>query len=390
MKIVIAPDSFKGTLTAREATAAMAEGVLRVWPHAQIVLLPLADGGEGTADALISATQGRLVTAAVTGPLGEPVEASFGILGSSGLHDPGGCCAVVEMAQAAGLGLVPADRRDPRITTTNGVGELLRAAVDRGATEIIVGLGGSATNDGGAGAMRALGARFLDGNANELPDGGAALGRLARIDMGGFVFPVGRVSVTAASDVRNPLIGPNGASAVYGPQKGATSEMVAELDAALANYAAIVKRDLGVDVADLPGAGAAGGLGAALAAFLEASFKPGIDVVLDVARFETQVAGADLVLTGEGRLDGQTLCGKTISGLLSRANGLRIPVGAFGGSADTTAVAELRARGLLFALPLVQGAVTLEQAMSRPYATLADAVARELKRRRDFGEFTGS
>ena len=372
MKVIISPDSFKGSMTARAAAAAMAAGVRRVWPDAEVILLPLADGGEGTAEALTSATGGRRVTRQVRGPLGTPVEASFGLLG----HD--GRTAVVEMAQAAGLGLVPTDQRDPRRTTTYGVGELLRAAVETGVQEIIVGLGGSATNDGGAGAMQALGVRFLDESGQPLPPGGAALAHLAQIETDSLDFPLHRVTVTAASDVRNPLIGPDGASAVYGPQKGADPAMVAELDAALTHYAKVVRRDTGRDIASLPGAGAAGGLGAALAAFLNATFRPGIDVVLDAAAFDAQARDADWVLTGEGRIDSQTLSGKAIAGIVVRCEKVGVPVIAFGGTVEEGAADALRAQGLWDAVPMVAGAVPLDEAMQEPARVLEDAVARKV------------
>ena len=372
MKVIIAPDSFKGSLTARAAAAAMAVGVRRAWPGAEIIRLPLADGGEGTAEALTTATGGRFVTRQVTGPLDTSVEAMFGLLG------PDERIAVVEMAQAAGLGLVPPEQRDPRRTTTYGVGELLRAAGESGVQEIIVGLGGSATNDGGAGAMQALGVRFLDASGRSLPPGGAALARLSHIDLTALDFPLDRVTITAASDVRNPLIGPDGASAVYGPQKGADPAMVVELDAALAHYAEIVRRDIGQDVASLPGAGAAGGLGAALAAFLNATFRPGIDVVLDAAGFDAQVQDADWVLTGEGKIDAQTLSGKAISGVLARCRTWDVPLVAFGGAVEDGAREALREQGLWDAIPMVSGDVTLEEAMRAPARVLEDVVARTM------------
>ena len=374
MKILIAPDSFKGTLSARRAAEAMAAGVRRARPEAEVVLMPLADGGEGTAEALVTATGGRLVARRVTGPRGEPVEANFGLLG------PDGRTAVVEMAQAAGLGLVPPDRRDPRVTTTFGVGELLRAAVETGAREMIVGLGGSATNDGGAGAMQALGVRFLDANDRLLPPGGAALARLARIDTAAFDFPWDRLTITAASDVRNPLVGPEGAAAVYGPQKGADPAAVAELDAALARYASIVRRDLGCDVAGLPGAGAAGGLGAALAAFLGATFRPGIDVVLDAGEFDAQAQDADWVLTGEGHIDAQTLSGKAISGVLARCRKHDVRLIAFGGVVEDGAAAALRAQGLWDAVPLVSATVTQAEALRDPARVLEEAIMQAMGR----------
>lgn len=372
MKVIVAPVSFKGTLSAPDAACAMTAGVRRAWPDAEVVEAPLADGGEGTAEALVAATRGRLVSCRVTGPLADPITASFGLLG------PDETTAIVEMAQAAGLGLVPEERRDPRRTTTYGVGELLRSAVRTGARRIIVGLGGSATNDGGTGAMAALGVRFLDADEQPLPPGGAGLARLAHIDLSGFDFPTGRISVLAASDVRNPLTGPNGSSAVYGPQKGADAAMVAELDAALAHYGAILHRELGRDVARLPGAGAAGGLGAALAAFLNAEFRPGIDVVLDAVNFEAQAHDADWVLTGEGRLDRQTLSGKAISGLLARCRTLDLPILAFGGSVEAEAVHALQQQGLTQAISLVADSVTVEMSLQNPVGVLSDAVTRTL------------
>ena len=373
MKVILAPDSFKGSLTAAEAADAMAVGVRQARPDAEIVLLPLADGGEGTVEALIRATGGQRRPAVVTGPLGERLEAAFGLLG------PDSETAVVEMAVAAGLLLVPADRRDPRGTTTYGVGELLQAAVGTGVAQIIIGLGGSATNDGGAGAMQALGVRFLDeaGRSLPVPITGGDLARLARIDAAGLRWPA--VELVIASDVTNPLLGPSGASAVYGPQKGADTAIVAELEAALTNYAAVIQRDLGKDVADLPGGGAAGGLGAGLMAFLDARMQSGIELILDAAGLDGKAAGADWLLTGEGRIDAQTLQGKTISGVLHRCRRLGLPVIAFGGSVDAAAGEQLAAQGLRAAFPIVSGPMPLEQAMRDGGALLTQAVARVLR-----------
>jgi glycerate kinase len=376
MKIIIAPDSFKGSLTAVQAAEAMAAGVRRVRPDAEVVLLPLADGGEGTVESLVLATGGRRETLQVTGPLGEPVEAVWGRLGvAAGIPDGG--TAVVEMAAAAGLPLVPPARRDPRRTTTYGVGELLRLALDTGVTRIIVGLGGSATNDGGAGMMQALGVRFWDAAGKSLPEPitGGDLPRLAHIEAGSLArFAV--IEIIIASDVTNPLLGPSGASAVYGPQKGADAGIVAELDAALAQYAVVLRRDLGRDVAERPGAGAAGGMGAGLMAFLDARMQSGIDLVLDAARFEERAAGADWLLTGEGRIDAQTLHGKTIAGVLRRCQPLGIPTVAFGGSVDDAASEQLAAFGLRAAFPIVSGPMLLEDAMRNGDALLTQAAAR--------------
>ena len=324
MKIVIAPDSFKGSLSAPEVARALREGFARVFPRAEIDEIPLADGGEGTTEALVTATGGRIERRRVTGPLGEPVEAFFGILGD-------GVTAVVETAAASGLTLVPEERRDPRVTTTYGTGELLAAALERGCTRVIVGIGGSATNDGGAGLVQALGGSLRDAEGRELPWGGAALARLATIDISTARARVGSAEIIVACDVQNPLVGPTGASAVYGPQKGATPEMVHELDQALRHYAERIKDFLDVDVAEMPGAGAAGGLGAGLVAFLGATLRPGIELVLDAVNFRKRVEGADLVITGEGMVDGQTAYGKAPSGVLRVAGSLGVPVVAVGG-----------------------------------------------------------
>ena len=352
----------------------MAAGVLRARSDAELSLLPLADGGEGTVEALVLATSGRHESLRVTGPLGKPVEAVWGRLG------PDGDTAVIEMAAAAGLPLVPMDRRDPRRTTTYGAGELMRQAIRAGAKRVIVGLGGSATNDGGAGAMQALGVCFLDASGKPLPEPitGGDLASLARIDAGCLAEFSG-IKVVIASDVTNPLLGPNGASAVYGPQKGADPAIVAELDAALARYAAVLRRDLGRSVADLPGAGAAGGMGAGLMAFLDARMHSGIDLVLDAARFEKCAVGADWLLTGEGRIDAQTLHGKTISGLLRRCRPLGLPVLAFGGSVEDAASEQLAAAGLRAAFPIVSGPMSLEDAIRDGSALLTHAVARVVR-----------
>ena len=314
-----------------EAATAMAEGVLRAAPHAETVLLPVADGGDGTLDVLVSApspgdgTSGRYFQATVTGPLGEPRMASWGVTGHLRT-------AVIEMARASGLALVPPDHRDPRTATTHGTGELIRAALDAGYTDIIVGLGGSASNDGGAGMAQALGVRLLDAAGRELPHGGAALARLASIDLGSLDQRVRSARLRGATDVMNPLCGPEGASHVYGPQKGATAEMVAELDDALHHYADVARRELGIDVVNMPGAGAAGGTGAGLAALLKGELLPGADIVCDAVGLNHRLANADLVLTGEGRMDSQTLNNKAPFVVAQRAKGFGVPVIAVVGS----------------------------------------------------------
>ncbi|MCC6444611.1 MAG: glycerate kinase [Armatimonadetes bacterium] len=368
MKILIAPDSFKGSLPAPEVARAIERGIRAALPGAETVCLPLADGGEGTVEALIASTGGRLVPVEATGPLGESVPAFFGILG-------GQETAVLEMASASGLPLVPPEKRNPCVTTTYGTGQLIRAAIQSGCRRLLIGIGGSATNDGGAGAMAALGARFLDANGSELPPGGAALARLERIDMSGFSFPR-EIEVVVASDVSNPLCGPTGASVVYGPQKGATPEMIEQLDGALRRYADAVEDQLGQDIAERPGAGAAGGLGAGLMAFLNARLRSGIEIVLDAVQFDRHLQGASLIITGEGRIDAQTAYGKTIAGALKRGQAAHVPVAALAGSIEPGAQS-LEAMGLCAMMSIVPGPMPLEEAMQKT-ASLLETSARRL------------
>ena len=312
MKIIVAPQGFKATISGLEAARAIARGVSAALPDAETVLAPVADGGDGTLNALVDGTGGQVFSSTVTGPLGQMVEAQWGVMGD-------GRTAVIEMALASGIALVPQRRRNPRVTTTAGTGEILREALERGYDRIIVGLGGSATNDGGAGMATALGARFLDSAGNPLPAGGSALGRLDRVEVDGLHPGLRDATIIAATDVTNPLCGPEGASAVFGPQKGATPEVVQELDAALANYARVVARDLGRDVSEQPGAGAAGGLGAGLMAFTGAALQSGIDMVCEVLGFDALLEGADLVITGEGRADHSTIFNKAPVGVARHA-----------------------------------------------------------------------
>jgi glycerate kinase len=325
VRVVVAPNAFKGSLTASQAAAAMARGVREVFPDAEVFEVPVADGGDGTVDALVSAHRGTYRTAEVEGPLGDPVTATYGLI-------DGGRTGVVELASAGGLTLIPLERRDPRKASTYGFGQLLIAARDAGALKIIAGIGGSATNDGGAGMAQALGYRLLDASGAELPRGGAALARLERIDPSGFDQGWRSASVMVACDVTNPLTGPQGASAVYGPQKGADEAAVRELDAALANFAAVIERDLGKRVADVPGAGAAGGAGAGLLAFLDAGLVPGAPLIVTASGFDEKLRGADLVITGEGRVDSQTAYGKAPGEVAKRARAARIPVLLIAGS----------------------------------------------------------
>jgi glycerate kinase len=324
MKVVIAPDSFKESLSAPEVAEQVAAGFREVFPDADYALVPLADGGEGTVAAMVAATGGRIVSVSVTGPLGTRVTAFYGLTGD-------GQTAVIEMAAASGLELVPPGKRNPLITTSYGTGELIRAALDAGVSGIVIGIGGSATNDGGAGMLQALGMQLLDAEGVEIGFGGGALARLERIDACGLDPRLGEVIISVACDVENPLLGAKGASAVFGPQKGATPEMVGQLDASLAHYAAVIVRDLGREVTTTPGAGAAGGMGAALLA-LGGRLRPGIEIVLQAVGFEAIARDADLIITGEGRIDSQTVCGKTPHGVARIAKSLDKPVIALAGS----------------------------------------------------------
>lgn len=320
MRILIAPDKFRGTLTARQAAEAIATGWRRTRPRDRLDLAPMADGGEGTAEALVDALGGELVQTSVHGPLNDPVEASFGVAETAE-----GRLAIVEMAAASGLALLAASRRDPRITTTRGTGDLIAASLDRSPDQLVVALGGSATNDGGAGMAQALGVRLLDGSGGDIGPGGVALLELERIDMTALDPRIERVGCVAATDVNNPLTGPIGASVVYGPQKGASAEEVGLLDRALGHFAAVVQRDLGVDLRDEPGAGAAGGLGFGLMAFLGARVRPGVEVVSEALDLMSRLSDSDLVITGEGRLDAGSLHGKVPAGILRLARELSVP-----------------------------------------------------------------
>ncbi len=319
MKIVIAPDSYKESLTALEVATEIEAGFREVFPDADYLKLPMADGGEGTVAAMVAATGGTLVEVEVTGPLGEKVTAYYGLTGD-------GKTAIIEMAAASGLALVAPALRNPMNTTSYGTGELIRAALHAGINHLIIGIGGSATNDGGAGMLQALGVALLDGAGLEIGFGGGQLAHLDRIDIRTMDPRLRQCRIEAACDVTNPLTGSRGASAVFGPQKGATPEMVAQLDANLCRYAGLISRDLGVQVELVPGAGAAGGMGAALLAFLGAQLRPGIDIVMEAVGLEEYVKDADLVITGEGCIDSQTINGKTPIGVARMAKRFGKPV----------------------------------------------------------------
>ncbi|WNY83930.1 glycerate kinase [Cronobacter dublinensis] len=354
-KIVIAPDSFKESLSAMDVATAIEAGFREIYPQATYVRLPMADGGEGTVEAMVAATGGHIVQVPVTGPLGNRVEGFYGVLGD-------GETAVIEMAAASGLHLVPPAQRDPRITTSFGTGELILAALDSGVKTIIIGIGGSATNDGGAGMMQALGARFLDSQQRGLLPGGASLASLEHIEMSGLDPRLAHTTFTVACDVDNPLCGAKGASAIFGPQKGATPEMVAQLDAALRRFGTTLEAATGKSIISAPGAGAAGGMGAALLGMLNAQLRPGIDIVTQTLGLAQAVRDADLVITGEGRLDSQSIHGKTPVGVARVAKQFQRPVVAIAGSL-TPDYQVVHEHGIDAAFSVLDRIVTLEEAL---------------------------
>lgn len=362
MKVIIAPDSFKGSLSAQEVCEAARLGLAELDPAIACVTVPMADGGEGTVQSLVDATGGEIRSAPVTGPLGEPLTAEFGLLGD-------GVTAVIEMAAASGLPLVPVEQRNPLNTTTRGTGDLIKAALDAGCRRLIIGIGGSATTDAGIGMAAALGARLLDEADEDVPPTGEGLGRLAHLDLSGLDARLAETEVRVACDVDNPLYGPRGAAHVYGPQKGATPAIVEELDLGLQRFARIVERDLGLALADLPGAGAAGGLGAGLIAFCGARLERGVEIVVDTVRLAERMAGCDLCLTGEGRIDFQTAFGKTPKGVADVARAAGVPVVAFGGAVAIDAPQLHEYFAAVFSI--CQGPMSLEDAM-------APATARKL------------
>ncbi len=325
MKIVIAPDSFKGSLTALQAAEAMEIGLRHVFPDADIEKVPMADGGEGTLQSLVDATNGEILTERVLDPLGSTIDARYGVLGDS-------VTAAIEIAAASGLTLVPSDKRNPLVTTTCGTGQLIQAALEHGCRKLIIGIGGSATNDGGAGMAQALGAKLLTADSAQIKPGGGYLNELSSIDLSALDPRIAETEIVVACDVNNPLTGEHGASHVYGPQKGATPEMVKVLDANLVHFDKILQRDLRKSVGDIPGAGAAGGLGAGLLAFLDAELKSGVEIVIETIQLAKWLADADLVITGEGQINFQTVFGKTPVGVARAAKTHDIPVIAIAGS----------------------------------------------------------
>lgn len=362
MRIIVAIDSFKGSLSSLKAGETAADAAREVFPDAEVEVFPLADGGEGTVDALVEGLSGEVVRLAVTGPLEKPVESCFGFLPE--LHT-----AVIEMADAAGLPLVPEDERDPRHTTTYGLGELMLAAIDRGCRDFIIGIGGSATNDCGLGMLTALGARFFDAAGKAVGRTGGDVAAVRRIDLAGLHPALKECRIHVACDVTNPLYGLLGCSHVYGPQKGATPEIVEEMDAAIRDFAGLAERELGIEGAQVPGAGAAGGLGFAFHSFLKAELKPGITLVLDALGIEKALADADILLTGEGRMDRQTAMGKAPVGVakLAKAKSPKLKAIALCGCAlpDAEAVNE---EGIDAYFPILHLPMTVAEAMEEETA----------------------
>ncbi|MGY0615035.1 glycerate kinase [Vibrio sp. FJH11] len=371
MKVVIAPDSFKESLTAKQVSDAIKTGLARVWHDAEFVTVPVADGGEGTVQSLIDATQGEQVFTTVMDPLGNEVQAFYGILGD-------GETAVIEMAEASGLHLVPTDARDPKLTSSFGTGQLIKHALERGMQRLIIGLGGSATNDGGAGMLAALGVNFLDEAGNAIAVNGGGLVNLSSIDISGLDSRLAQCEILVACDVDNPLCGEKGASAIFGPQKGATASDVATLDNALLKFGELTEQVTGKHVLTREGAGAAGGMGAALLGYTPARLQPGIEIVLETVKLAELVADADIVFTGEGRIDHQTAHGKTPMGVAKVAKQFNLPVIALAGCVGDNFQAVYQC-GIDAVFPCVPRAMSLADAMKEAdtnVANLAENVAR--------------
>lgn len=357
MRIVIAPDKFKGSMSASEAARYIALGINSVLPNSELILLPLSDGGEGLVESLAEIGNISVVTTTVTGPLGQLVKAEWGF---NDIEKT----AIIEMAAASGLTLVPEAQRDPSVTSTFGTGELIKTALDYGCSNLIIGIGGSATNDGGAGMAQALGAEFFDHSGEPLKGCGAELIRLSHIDMSGLDPRLQQVSVKVASDVNNPLTGPKGASYTYGPQKGATPEMVKMLDRALENYRRVIKKTIGKDIGDIPGSGAAGGLGAGLIAFLNAEICPGIELVLDTLDVDRFLVHCSLLVTGEGKLDAQSASGKAPVGVARRAQKFNVPVIALAGIIEG-GLEIFHKQGITACFAIADGPLSIEESISR-------------------------
>lgn len=365
MKVVIAPDSFKGSATAVEVAEALAVGFQQVFPEARIEIVPMADGGEGTVEALVSATGGKTRSAYVQNPLGDGISAEYGILGD-------GVTAVIEMSAASGLTLVTEELRNPMVATTYGTGQLIQSALDHGCRRLLIGLGGSATNDGGAGVAMALGASLKTSDGKSIETGGQGLADLAEIDLTEIDPRINETEVVVACDVDNPLTGPLGAAHIYAPQKGATPEMVQVLDQNLEHYASMIERYLGKVVTEIPGAGAAGGLGAGLIAFTEAELKPGIDIVTETVELVQRIKEVDLVITGEGRLDAQTIYGKTPVGVAKIAQQFGVPVIAIAGGIEGNPN-ELYQAGITAMVDIIPRPMQLDQAIQEVVPLISQA-----------------
>lgn len=355
MKVVIAIDSLKGSLSSMEAGTAIKDGILAAKPDAEVIVKPLADGGEGTTDALIEGMNGERIDLTVTGPMHTPVDAYYGYLKDTNT-------AVMEMASAAGITLVPDSEKNPLLATSYGVGEMINDAIQRGCRNFIIGIGGSVTNDGGIGMLKALGVRFLDENGEDAGEGGQALAKVARIDVSGMNPLLKECHIQVACDVNNPLCGENGSTYVYGPQKGVTEDMKKTLDEAMAHFARVTSETLENDYMNIPGAGAAGGLGYAFLAYTGAALTPGIELILDAVGLEEELSGADVVVTGEGRLDFQTAMGKAPVGVARLAKKYNAKVIAFAGSVTKEATA-CNNEGIDAFFPILRSVCTLAEAM---------------------------
>ncbi len=370
MRVLVASDSYKGSLSSLKVGEAVSDGVRRVFPEATVRIIPIADGGEGTVQTLIYSGGGEYLYRMVTSPLGEKIEAFMGMLPDK--------TAVIEMAAASGLPLVPLAQRNPLLTTTKGTGELIKYALEEGAQRILIGIGGSATNDGGAGMAEALGVRFLDIEGQELPPGGASLINLHLIDTSGLDSRLNNVKIDVICDVDNPLCGERGASAVYGPQKGATNEMVSLLDEALSHYAKVIQEQLGTSILEIPGAGAAGGLGGGLLAFTKAELKSGTEAVLNTIRFDEILSEYDIVITGEGKIDAQSAYGKVPKGVGIRAQKEKKPVIAIVGSIGVGAEL-LYEHGITAIVPITDKPMNLDEAVQEAYSLVSNASERTFR-----------
>ena len=370
MKFLFASDSFKGTLSSEQIITLLDAAAKNVFPDCETMGIPVADGGEGTIDAVISVLHGSIYEVDVHGPLREGVVSRYGETGNG--------AAVIEMAAASGLPMVPVDKRDPRVTTTYGTGELIKTALDRGCRDITIAIGGSATNDGGMGAMRALGIRFLDENGEELSGCGNDLARVADIDISGLHSAVKDARFTIMCDVNNPLTGPDGATYTFGKQKGGSPEILDELEQGMIHYAALIREKVGTDVDQIPGSGAAGGLGAAFCVFLKAEMKSGIETVLDLIHFDELLEGVDLVITGEGRIDWQSAFGKVPSGIGNRCRKKGIPaIAIVGGMGDKAEM--IFDHGIDSIITTINGAMGLDEALERAEELYAGAAERAFR-----------